>query len=308
LFGVASADDPVCDVVRSVMQAYPQHAAQLVICSTGTGTNAKVAQLIQMERLAEHEAICISDADVWVAPGFLADAIGPLQDPAVGVVNCLYRLANTQSWAMRWEAVAVNADFWSQVLQSLSLQPMDFALGAAMFTTRTRLASIGGFFVLADQLADDYELGHRLARNGARIVLSPEVVECRSVRLSFREVWSHQLRWARTIRTCRPISAFLTILSNASLWPLLWVGFAPSLVSGLGAVGCLGFRLLNATCLERRLTGSATASSWGMPIIKDLLQVLLWALSFTGKEVTWRGNNYRVEEGGRLTPLLDEVK
>ena len=63
----------------------------------------------------------------------------------IGLVNCFYRLANPATLAMRWEAIAVNADFWSQVLQAASLKPLDFALGAAILLRRESLAEIGGF-------------------------------------------------------------------------------------------------------------------------------------------------------------------
>ena len=67
---------------------------------------------------------------------------------------------------MQWEAVAINADFWSSVLQARSLKPIDFALGAVMAMRRKQLEQIGGFAALADCLADDYQLGHRIARAG----------------------------------------------------------------------------------------------------------------------------------------------
>src|SRR5206468_11538959 len=91
--------------------------------------------------------------------------------------------------ATRWEGFAVNADFWSQVLQAQSLRPLDFALGAAMATTRAHLEKIGGFDSLADCLADDYQLGHQIARKGGRIILSSMVVECRNGPMTWREVW-----------------------------------------------------------------------------------------------------------------------
>jgi ceramide glucosyltransferase len=206
---------------------------------------------------------------------------------------------------MRWEALGANADFWSQVLQSLSLHAMHFALGAAMLTTRHQLQRVGGFAALADHLADDYELGHRLARTGAKAILSTEVVECRSAPLTFGEVWCHQLRWARTIRVCQPVPAFLSIIGNASLWPLLWVALTPSALSFGFALLCLSFRQLAAALLERRFTGRVDASTWGMPVLKDLLQVLIWALSFSGKQVTWRGTRYRIEVSGKLIPLRE---
>ncbi len=85
-------------------------------------------------------------------PIFSLNVVAPLRDPGVGLVNCFYRLANPSTLAMRWEAIAINADFWSQVLQGRTLQPLDFALGAVMATRRDPLAKIGGFEALADYL------------------------------------------------------------------------------------------------------------------------------------------------------------
>ena len=62
------------------------------------------------------------------------------------------------------------------------------------------LAEIGGFNSLANCLADDYQLGRRIAEKGYRLALCPVVVECWDAPMNWREVWRHQLRWARTIR------------------------------------------------------------------------------------------------------------
>src|SRR5439155_6162169 len=167
--------------------------------------------------------IIISDADVHVPPDFLANVVAPLRDHHVGLVSCFYRLANPATLAMQSEAIAINADFWSQVLQAQNLKPLDFALGAVMATTRGRLESVGGFEALADFLADDYQLGKLIVRQGGRIVRSPVVVECRESPKNWRAVWQHQLRWARTIRVCQPLPYFFSILGNATLWPLLWL-------------------------------------------------------------------------------------
>ncbi len=110
--------------------------AQLVVCENLAGANAKVAKLAQLEKLAKHDLILVSDADVRVPPDFLANVVAPLRDEKIGLVNCFYRLANPSTTAMHWEAVAINADFWSQVLQSQTLKPLDFALGAAMLVRR----------------------------------------------------------------------------------------------------------------------------------------------------------------------------
>src|SRR6185436_8492557 len=141
--------------------------------------------------------------------------------------NCFYRLANPTTLAMHCEALAINADFWSQVLQAQSLKPLDFALGAVMATRRQQLEQIGGFRALINCLADDYQLANRIARHGHRIALSPVVVDCWETPMKWAAVWKHQLRWGRTIRVCQPAPYFFSLLSNATLWPLLWLAAHP---------------------------------------------------------------------------------
>src|SRR5262249_12663274 len=90
LFGVASADDPVCGVVRKLIAEFPSGNAELVVCGPLVGANLKVSKLMQLETLARHEVLVISDADVRVPSDFLMNAASPLQRPEVGLVNCFY--------------------------------------------------------------------------------------------------------------------------------------------------------------------------------------------------------------------------
>jgi ceramide glucosyltransferase len=202
---------------------------------------------------------------------------------------------------MSWEAVAINADFWSQVLQSQSLKPLDFALGAVMAVRRQSLLAIGGFRGLADCLADDYQLGNRIARQGRRIILCPVVVKCLSSPMGWVAVWKHQLRWARTIRVCQPAPYFLSILSNATLWPLLWLAVRPNKLSLAAAICCLMVRVGSALDLQHRLTRSwqHLFRGWLAPF-KDLLQVGIWLLAFAGNRVEWRGERLILQPDGTL--------
>jgi ceramide glucosyltransferase len=300
LFGVAEADDPVCAVVRRLLQEFPNSDAQLVVCGPALGANAKVSQMVELEGLAKHDLVIISDADVRVPPDLLANLSAQLQPPEVGLVNCFYQLANPTTAAMQWEAVAINADFWSQVLQSRSLKPLDFALGAVMATRRKQLVDMGGFGPLVDCLADDYQLGHRIARRGGRIELSPVVVECWSAPMGWREVWKHQLRWARTIRVCQPVPYFFSILSNATLWPLVWLLAKPGPI-GAVVLLCCAARVLTALDLQRRLTRTPASITYGwLVLIKDLLQAAIWLLSFLGNRIEWRGQSMRLRRDGTL--------
>jgi ceramide glucosyltransferase len=305
LFGVADAGDPVCKIARELIEKNPGRDAQLVVCAESPGANGKVSTLIQLERLAQYPLILVSDADVRVPPDFLANVVAPLRDPQTGLVNCFYRVANPATTAMRCEAVAINADFWSQVLQSTNLKPPDFALGAAMLTRRKLLEEIGGFAALVNCLADDYQLGHRIAQCGHGIALCPVVVECWDAPMNWCDVWKHQLRWARTIRVCRPMPYFFSILSNATLWPLLWLIASlvrsETLCAPLIAVVCLLIRIVLAQNLQRRFMQSREniAPPWLVPV-KDLQQAAIWAGAFLGNTVEWRGQKMRLLRDGTL--------
>ena len=304
LLAVASAEDPVCPVVRQLIQEYPQVNARLVVCGPLAGPNLKVSKLAELEPAALHEILIVSDADVQVPGDLVANVILPLQDPKVGLVNCFYRLANPTTPAMHWEAVAINADFWSQVLQSQSLKPLDFALGAVMVLRRAGLKQIGGFSALANCLADDYQLGNRIARAGHQIALCPIVVECWSPPMSWRQVWKHQLRWARTIRVCQPVPYFFSVLSNATFWPLFLLATWPTWLTLWLVAGCLVIRVAVAIDLQRRLTRSGAPGRTALfVILKDLLQILLWLLAFLGNRIEWRGEYFRLQGDGTLVRL-----
>jgi ceramide glucosyltransferase len=301
LFGVASAEDPVCAIVRALLQEFPAADAQLLVCGPLSGANLKACKLAEIERLAKYELLVISDADVLVPSDLLANLVAPLEAPEAGLVNCFYRLANPATLAMQWEAVAVNADFWSQVLQSQSLKALDFALGAVMATRRKQLAEIGGFAALSECLADDYQLGNRIARRGYRIVLCPVVVECWSGPMGWRDVWRHQLRWGRTIRVCQSLPYFFSILSNATLWPLLWAALYPAGREITFAFCFCLTRIGTALNLQQLLTGAPAQlkQAWLVPV-KDLLQAAVWVMSFLGNRIEWRGERMRLRRDGTL--------
>ena len=308
LFGVADAADPVCSIVRELRQKYPSIDAQMIVCDLAGQANAKVAKLVRLEKLARHQLILISDADVRVSADFLANFVAPLRDEKVGLVNCFYRLANPVNFAMRCEAVSVNADFWSQVLQSKSLGPLDFALGAAILLRRQSLAQIGGFGALANCLADDYQLGNRIFKHGHQIELCPVVVECWDAPMSWADVWKHQVRWARTIRVCQPLPYFCSILSNATLWALLWLVISLETTRSPGVPLIALILLLTRIAVAQKLQLYFTpgrrliSDAWLVPL-KDLLQTVVWFAAFAGNTVEWRGRRMQLLRDGTLVEL-----
>ncbi|MCP5520912.1 MAG: bacteriohopanetetrol glucosamine biosynthesis glycosyltransferase HpnI [Verrucomicrobiales bacterium] len=307
LFAVSSADDPVCTVVQRLLARHPELEARLVVCGERVGPNAKASKLAQLEPLAQHDLLVISDADVKAPPDLLTNLAAAFQEQTVGLVNPFYRLGEPTTVAMHCEALAVNSDFWTSVLQARRLSPLRFALGATMAVRRETVRQMGGLRVLTDYLADDYELGRRVAATGARVMLCPVVVDCLNAPEGWRHVWKHQLRWARTIRACQPLAYAASIVSNPTLWPLLlWaVARTPLAAQILGV--CLLVRFLTALDNQRRLCQSLVHWKWlWLAPVKDLLQAAWWGLAFLGNRVEWRGTRFRVTRQGRLETATDQ--
>jgi len=319
LFVVADEADPIVPLVRRLIAEHPHRDARLRVCPDRMGANAKVSKLAQVGEEIAHGLVLVSDADVLAPPDLVSQMVRPLEDPKVALVHCFYRLANPANAAMEWEATAVNADFWSQVLQSRTLAPMDFALGASMLIRRTALEGIGGFRAVADHLADDFQIGHRIAAAGGRIELCPVVVECLDTPTGWRAIWTHQVRWNRTIRVCRPAPYAASILANATLWNALaaatawghpalppgvrgaWVGLFMGLVIARSAMAqALAWRL---AALPGRQARRDDAFVFGTAAVRDLLGAAVWVAALGGNRVHWRGIDYRVDREGRLTPL-----
>src|SRR5258705_1456668 len=85
------------------------------------------------------------------------------------------------------------------------MEGITFGLGASIVTTKEWVGRIGGFAAIANMLADDYELGNRIAKAGGRILLSREVVATMDPAQSPPSFWQHQVRCSRTVRPSRPL-------------------------------------------------------------------------------------------------------
>jgi ceramide glucosyltransferase len=223
----------------------------------------------------------------------------------VGLVSCPYRAGRTDSVGAVFEALTISADFMPSVAVARDVEGISFALGAAMIFRRAALEKMGGFAVLADYLADDYQLGWHIRQAGFEVRLLPYVVETLNPRMSFRDYLAHQLRWTRTYRVCRPKGYLAYGITHALVFSLAlaalsgWASWALGLLAATLALrGGLAW-FCDAVCLQGKIPLPALLL---LPV-KDLLAFGLWLASFLGNEVVWKGRRYRLTREGRLEPL-----
>lgn len=285
LAGIASEEDLPRDAVSRLQAEFPDRRVEWIACPQRLGANAKASVLAQLQEKARHDRVVVSAADVMPPPDLLAQVVPPLADPSVGAVTCFSRLASPSGLAMRWEAITVNADFWSHVLQSRTIHRTNFLLNGVVAARRSVLDHAQAWRTLVDDLADHCQLGHRIARNGGSILLSPVVVDCVLPASTWAQAWQRQLDWACALRCCRLGSHALSILGNMTFWPLLWLlaSLSPHLV--LPAMVCIILRIHQACYLEALMFERQQdfRHAWLVPI-KDLLQVALWTLSLARRK------------------------
>jgi ceramide glucosyltransferase len=306
-FGVENYDDPAAEIPVALRQRYQYANITLVVGEEPNSSNRKIAKLVKMaERADKAEIFVLSDADVSVDRDYLKRIVGELiADEKIGIVTCAYRARPSGSFASRLEALYVNTDFLPQVLLAEMLEPMHYALGATIAIKRNVLEAAGGFRAVKNMLADDFYLGNLANTHGYQIKLSNSIVTLTCEEKSLSDFWHHQLRWARTYRTVRPIS-IATILMHGPFWALILLAMSRGNVAAWAAlVLVLAARLtMSAAIVARVLKMPEMLSQLWLVPFKDLIMTGVWFGSLLSNKVRWAGREFKVIRGG----VMQEVK
>jgi ceramide glucosyltransferase len=302
---VNDLSDEAVPLIRRISEEFPERSMRLLSGAPQLGSNRKVNNLALLVREAKYGLLVQSDGDVRVGPSYLREMAASFACSETGVVSCLYRgVAQNNLWA-QIEALGAATDFSAGVLVAGWNGAVTFALGASVATTKSWLAKIGGYEALASVLADDYEIGNRIANAGGRAIVSREVVGTMYPAMTFGEFWQHQLRWARTVRLCRPASYLGLLVTHGLFWAILGAAASGSTSAGAFSV---------ATYLLLRLALAWTVGVWGMSDetvrkkwwlvpLRDALHFGVWVASFLSNRIVWGGTEFQLKANGDMVAL-----
>ena len=307
IFGARSESDPALAVVESLKRKYPHVPTQIVLSGEPDYPNAKVYLMEKMVPLSAYPTLVITDSDVRVERDYLRHLVQPLRDANVGMITCLYRGVPTGGFWPLLEALGMSIEMSSGVLVANLLEGMKFALGPTMVIRKDVLECWGGFGVLRDYCADDFVMGALTYEAGRTVVLSQHVIDHIVLNRSARQSLLHQLRWMKSSRYSRQLGHIGTGLTFAMPFGLLGLvagGIAGNWPLGLGLLGAaFANRVVQALAVGWGVTRDRNSAlyCWLYPV-RDLLGFILWCGSFSGSEIVWRGERYRLASGGRMVP------
>jgi len=298
--GVQDADDAAIAVVERLRELHADHDVDLVIETKVHGLNRKVSNLVNMAPRIRHDVVVLADSDMRVNPDYLSRVIAALAEPGIGAVTCLYYgVALTGIWA-RLCALVINAQFLPSVVVGVALGLARPCFGSTLALRRATLAEIGGFRPFADCLADDYAMGEALRAHGREISIPPFAVAHICTQTSLRELWRHELRWARTVRSIDPAGYAGSIVSHALPWALVAALVGAGSAALLPAIGLTIAAIAGRMALLRRVERAYALppqAYWLVPAC-DLLSFAVFVFSFLSWEVSWKGRRLRMVAGG----------
>lgn len=306
VFGVSGGDDAAVGEVERLREEFPDVGMRLVVCPLRLGTSGKVSNLVQMLREAKYENLVINDSDILVGRRYL-EGVTRGFGPGVGMVTAPYLgRAEGGVWS-RVEALGISTDFMPGVLTARWLEGgLRFGLGSTLAVTREALAAAGGMEALVECLADDYEMGWRIAAAGYKVELCGEVVATTVPGYDLRGFWEHQMRWARSTRDsrrwgylglgvtyCLPWGLLTVVASGGALWS--WTLLTLAALARVSVALAVGVGVLR--------DGQVLRDLWLLPL-RDVLGLGVWAWSFAGDTVVWRGERFRLR-GGRIEEIRE---
>jgi ceramide glucosyltransferase len=304
LFAVDDARDSAIPIIERLIRDFPRVPIRLLVGLSITGSNNKVAKLCRLQPAARHELLVMSDSDIRVEPDYLRRVVSPFRDPSVGAVTCLYRgMTDPNLWS-ELEDLNLTTDWLASTLVARKLGGVNFALGATIAVTRSRLAEIGGFEALADCAADDYELGRRIAARGYRVELAPCAIQAFCASGTARQFFLHHLRWGVLIRHCRPWGYAGLLFTKGLPWSLAAAMVAPSRLAAIGYL-CIPLAARLAMAFSFGAYGMKDPlvhRKWWLIPLLDAVEFSIWVVALFSNRISWRGSNFYVRRG-RLIPV-----
>ena len=301
VLGVESERDPACAVARELAARAPDRV-KVVLREGQPGLNPKVNQLSTLERHARGEILVVSDSNVRVPPGYLADLVAPLlSDPRVGVVTSPIVGRAGERLGGRLDALHLSTCIAPGVAL-LRLVGHPVFVGKSMALRRSDVAALDGFASFGYVLAEDQALGEAMVAQGKRAAFARlpvvNVTDC-----EVEGFFERYFRWGLLQKHAAGIAFPLLFLNfpyllTAALF-LATAQSSPSLAT-LALVGFAAHLFFDALAVRSLSHVWPDAATLVLSPLRELIAAFALAKAATTNRVLWRGKALVVGAGTRL--------
>jgi ceramide glucosyltransferase len=318
-FIVESADDPACPTIRRVMAAHPWMPTRLIVAGRAAESGQKVHNLrVATSRLSPRiKFLAFVDSDARPRPEWLRMLIARLHRPQMGAVTG-YR------WFVPEKDSLANHLLYSlncNIMSLLGRNSHYLIWGGSWAIRRELFESLGLHSAWKGTLSDDLVARRLLSQARMEVRFEPACVVGSSIDNSLSGAISFVRRqyllariYARNWWTFAVLTVTFTNLiwlGNLGMfaWGLLsaasWTWIPPAVLTFLyflrvyrGAVN-QNLADLYFPHLRRSLRRAKRFDIWLQPLISLTHGIVLWS-SAVGRQVSWRGIDYRLSAGGKI--------
>jgi ceramide glucosyltransferase len=296
IFGVnpGSAEEALCGRL-----AEGDGRVVVVPCSSRAVANPKISRLMAMMPQARHERLILADAEACLDGEFARAFRQEWMEGGADVLTAGYRFVGMETGVQWLDAIAAIQTLWPGLELVRAFGQVRFTLGACTALRAGDLEGIGGWAALRDELAEDHQLGARLARAGKTIRLSKAVLALGVEPMSWREYWRHQLRVAVTYRVVAPAGAAGMVLTRGFTLCLLVATIWPCGRTAWNLLLAAGLHLL-AVAFQGRRIGQPTGGWLLLSLPADVLETACWGLSWLSQRVWWGGQWRPITPTGQI--------
>jgi ceramide glucosyltransferase len=305
IFGVRSPTDAALPIVRDLKARHPHLDIEIVVDPAVHGPNFKASNLINLMRFAKHDVIVVSDSDVFIGPDHLRQITVRLAASSATIVTCLYRgaPAHPESWVSQLGALYIDAWYLPAAAVDGIMFGVTACYGPLMALRREFVATeLDNFHALATAVGDDARIGRIATERDRKIELAPFLVLTTIPETRLRQLFLHELRWARVMRAIRPGQYLASIFTNALPIALLMVALSPGTATALLFGFIAALRALLLATVEARVGRAPTARTptpWFL-MFREFLYFGVWLWAFANRTIISRGRKLSIQPGGRM--------
>jgi ceramide glucosyltransferase len=304
IFCLEEADDPALKLAEKIKTMYPNKKISIVIKERNYALNPKVNNLVTAYRNSQFPYFLISDSDVRVDKNYLMEIIKHMEDPRVGLVSNFIRGIDSRTIGALLENLHLNSFVIGNVALLTTFFKIPVVVGKSMLMRKKTFEEIGGFEAVKNVLAEDYVIGQRMHRNGARVITSDYVINAVNYSRTLKQFLKRHARWGKLRWKLGVIGYVAEIISNAvfiACLSLVVLGPTTRSISLAAVVFCL--KIMGDYALGKRIRSAHRFFHYFISPLKDIIIGLIWFVPFISRTVMWRRHKYKITKGSVLIPL-----